>query len=73
MNNKGFLLVDALVNIIIVTSLSLLCLVLFKQFDNYYNGYQKYIDINNEKYDYLFIRNSECEACQIRDLSNQDT
>lgn len=73
MNNKGFLLVDALVNVIIVTSIAILCIAMFKQFDNYYDGYKNYIDESNEKYEYLFIRNSECETCQIRDLSNQDT
>lgn len=73
MNNKGFLLVDALVNIIIVTSLAVLSIAMFKQFDNYYDGYKNYIIESNEEYEYLFIRNSGCDACQIKDLSNQDT
>ncbi len=64
---------DALVNIIIVTSLSLLCILMFKQFDNYYDGFKNYTTESNEAYEYLFIRNDGCDACQIRDLSNQDT
>lgn len=73
MNKKGFLLVDALVNIIIVTSLGLLCIAMFKQFDNYYKYFDEYVLNSNENYDYLFLKNSECDICQIKDLSNQDT
>lgn len=73
MNNKGFLLVDALVNIIIVTSLSLLCIAMFKQFDNYYDGFENYIEKSNEEYEYLFMRINGCDTCRIKDLSKQDT
>ena len=55
MNNKGFLLVDALINCLIVASLSIL-FGLFKQFDNYYDGYEKYSEELNEKYEILFGR-----------------
>lgn len=73
MNKKGFLLVDALVNIIIISSVALICIAMFKQFANYYDGFDEYISNSNEQYDYLFLKNSECDACQIKDLSNQDT
>lgn len=73
MNKKGFLLVDALINIIIVSSVALLSIAIFKQLDNYYIAFEEYINSSNEQYDYLFLRNSECDACQVTDLSNQDS
>ncbi len=65
MNNKGFLLTDALVNVLVVTLLSILCISTFKMVDNFKIGYLDYIKQSNEKYEYLYSQISECLPCQI--------
>lgn len=65
MNNKGFLLSDALVNVLVVTLLSILCLSTYKMLDNFKQGYLKYIEESNEKYEYLYQSIQECVPCQI--------
>lgn len=63
MNNKGFLLIDALVNTLIVSLMCLLCLVTYSSLNNYDEGYKSYIEVTNEKYDLLYTNLSECEKC----------
>ena len=65
MNNKGFMLVDALVNVIVVSSIAILCFYVYRALNNYDDGYKKYINENNEKYDYLYGSLSECTKCLI--------
>jgi len=75
LNNKGFLLIDSLVNVLIVTNLCFLCFISYKAIDNYYEGYDRYIDESNERYDYFFNSLGECEKCVItkqEDLSPQE-
>lgn len=63
MNKKGFLLVDALINCLIVASLSVLCIGVFMQFDNYYKAYKKYNEQLNEKLEILF---KDCNTCLLK-------
>lgn len=65
MNNKGFLLSDALINVIVISLLSILCISTFKMLNNFEDGYLEYTKENNEKYDYLYESISECVPCQI--------
>lgn len=73
MNNKGFLLIDALINVFIVILLSIIGIAIFNQFGNYYKAYEKYNNEANLDYDFLFNNIKECEDCQIEDLSKQDS
>lgn len=72
MNNKGFLLIDALVNTLIVSLMCLLCLMIFHNLNNYDEGLSEYIDRSNEKYDLLYSSLSECEKCDIKESEDID-
>ena len=65
MNNKGFLLSDALINVIVISLLSILCISTFKMLNNFEDGYLEYTKENNEKYESLYESISECIPCQI--------
>lgn len=72
MNNKGFLLSDALINVLVISLLSILCISAFRMVNSFEDGYLEYIEENNEKYEYLYESISECEPCQItRDLPQE--
>lgn len=63
MNNKGFLLIDALVNTLIVSLLCLLCLITYKSIENYDKVYSEYLKNSNEKYDTLYNSLGDCVKC----------
>ena len=65
LNKKGFLLVDSLINVVIVSSLCLLCFVSYKAIDNYYKGYDNYIEESNNRYTYIFNSIGECQRCVV--------
>lgn len=75
MNNKGFLLLDSLVNVLVVSLLCLLCFSIYKAVDNYESGYLNYIEKSNEDYDYFYNSLGICEKCIVEeetDLSKQE-
>lgn len=65
MNNKGFLLLDSLVNILIVSLLCVLCFAIYKAVDNYDEGYLNYLNNSNQDYEYLYNNLGECEKCIV--------
>lgn len=65
MNNKGFLLIDSLVNTLIVSLMCLLCLMTYNSLKNYDEGYFKYEEESNEKYDSLYSSLSDCVKCEV--------
>lgn len=71
MNNKGFLLIDALVNTLIVSLMCLLCLITYRSLDNYDKGYEEYVENSNEKYDLLYSSLSDCEKCIMEESEEE--
>ena len=70
MNKKGFLLLDSLVSVVIVVSLSLLCVSTYQNVSNYYDGYHTYKNRLKEEYENIYSMLGECEKCIIEeDLS----
>lgn len=65
MNKKGFLLLDSLINVLVVSSLCLLCFSVYKSVCYYKDGYESYLNESNEQYDLLFSNLKECEKCKI--------
>lgn len=63
MNKNGFLLVDSLITVAIVSIMSLLCIQIYKATINYEEGYRKYKEEINELYDELYYNLGECEKC----------
>ena len=66
MNNKGFLLADSLINIIIVSLISFLCLLTYRLINNYEDIYLKYNRHSNERYEQVFRSLKGCEKCQMK-------
>ena len=67
MNNKGFLLVDSLVSIFIVSNICLLCMSIFEVIDKYEEGYLEYIDKSNIRLETIMSQTFYCEGCYIDD------
>lgn len=67
MNNKGFLLVDSLVSIFIVSNICLLCMSIFEIIDKYEEGYLEYIDKSNIRLETIMSQTIYCEGCYIDD------
>ena len=65
MNNKGFLLLDSLINICIVVLLCFLCACTYMCIDNYELGYEEYLERTNEKYENVFGSMEECQKCAV--------
>ena len=65
MNRKGFMLLDALINVLVTSVICILCLSIYQAIDNYDEGYKEYIEQSNERYDYLFQGLEECIKCQL--------
>ena len=63
MNKKGFILIDSLINVLIVTLLSFLCLYVYRALDNYEKGHEEYLERSNERYDEVFYRQEVCVRC----------
>ena len=69
MNKKGFLLVDSLITIFIVSVMALLCIAIFESIDNYKKGYQDYKEETNERLNNLYNSLGVCERCVIEEDS----
>ena len=69
MNKKGFLLVDSLITIFIVSAMSILCITIFKSINNYKEGYQSYKEETNERLNNLYNSLGVCERCVIQEDS----
>lgn len=67
MIKKGFLLVDSLVSVLIVCSLSLLCFSIYKSITKQEEVYANYIEKDNSFYISLYSNLDYCEACTIHE------
>lgn len=65
MNNKGFLLVDSLLTVFIITCMCLLCFSIYELILNYEEGYKKNNIATNEAYESIFNNLPICEECVI--------
>lgn len=63
--NKGFLLIDALINVFVVSSLCLLCFSLSKQLTTHEEGYFKYKERLNEELIDIYNSFQICEKCEL--------
>lgn len=64
-SSKGFLLIDSLLTVFIVSSICLLCFSIYKLITNYEKGYLNYQMLSNEDYENIFNDFSICERCVI--------
>lgn len=65
MNKKGFLLIDAIINVLIVSIICSLCLFVYQAIVAYEDGYSSYAQRTNEDYINLFNSLTYCEGCKI--------
>ncbi|MDO4500250.1 MAG: hypothetical protein Q4B60_03135 [Erysipelotrichaceae bacterium] len=65
--NKGFILSDALINVLIVSSLCLLTMSIYRGVNNFDEGFIKYQERINEKYELLHNSLAECKRCLIEE------
>lgn len=69
MNNKGFILTDALLSLLIVSSISILILVISKVNDKAITNYYDFENKENGYFVDIFNEIKICEGCILDDLS----
>lgn len=67
LNKKGFLLVDSIICVLIVTLIAELCFSTYKTIINDENTFDNYVHKQNNYYEYIFDNLDECEACHINE------
>lgn len=72
MNNKGFLLIDSLICIFVVSQVCILCINIYKLVNNYDDLLIEYQERSNEKYEYLYHHLGVCIKCQTEDSFTQE-
>lgn len=65
MNNKGFLLLDALLCVAIVANICLLCFSIYRVIDIDEKVNSRFDEQENEFYYSLFASYEDCEVCRI--------
>lgn len=73
MNNKGFILLDALISVFIVCAISTITINLFVNYKNYKDGYLYYLDDVNDLYEDIFEDLGECERCILQEEETEDS
>ena len=63
MNNRGFLLGDALINVFVVSLLCLLCFSIYRAIGNDEEIFQAYIERTNERYERMYSDMENCVPC----------
>lgn len=72
MNNKGFLLIDSLICVIIVSLLSVLVLSSYQTISKQENIYKEYLKRSNEEYEIIYRGLKDCIKCQTKDSYTQE-
>lgn len=65
MNNKGFLLLDALLVVVITANMCLLCFTIYQAISRDEETVENYQNMENEYYYDLFGSYPECEVCLV--------
>lgn len=68
--NKGFLLVDSLITVLVCSLVCVLTYSIFSTNNNYIEGYRKYQIESNERLTYYLRGLNQCETCEIIDESD---
>jgi len=67
MNNKGFILVDALICVFICISICEICFSIFNCIVNYENGYKSYSERVNDRLVEVYSKIGICEGCIVNE------
>ncbi len=70
MNKKGFLLIDSLITVFIVTIVCFLCYSMYHVILNYKQGYINFQENSNINLEKIYSNSYECEVCEIIDESD---
>lgn len=67
MNNKGFLLIDSLICVIVVSLLSTLVLGSYQTISTQEDVYKEYLKRSNEEHEIIYRGLKDCLRCQTKD------
>ena len=71
-SNKGFILIDSLMTVFIVSCICILCFSIYKSIENYIEGYLRYTEESNIRYEEIYNNLPECEVCEIYEYDQDD-
>lgn len=65
MSRKGFLLIDSIINVFIVSLMCSLVLGIYEAISTYEDGYHSYLENSNQRLIEIYGMLGSCEACLI--------
>ena len=67
MNNRGFILLDALLSVFIVAMLTLITMNVYQSYKTYKDGYNSYQEEMENQYLNIYSSLGECEKCVMKE------
>ncbi len=61
--DRGFILLDSLMTVFIVSCICILCFSVYQSIENYIEGYRMYQDMSNQRYEDIYLSFNDCEVC----------
>lgn len=68
--SKGFLLIDSLITVFVMSILCTLCYSMYNAGINYEEGYRKYQEESNDRLEEIYVHMYDCQGCEIIDESD---
>ncbi|MBQ6217385.1 MAG: hypothetical protein IJK53_08400 [Erysipelotrichaceae bacterium] len=62
-NEKGFFLLDALLSVFLLSCLCILCFSIYNLIERYEEGYLRYQERSNQRYEDILSDLNLCEGC----------
>ena len=62
-NEKGFFLLDALLSVFLLSCLCILCFSIYNLIERYEEGYLRYQERSNQRYEDILSDLNQCEGC----------
>lgn len=70
--DRGFILLDSLMTVFIVSCICILCFSVYKSIENYIEGYRMYQNMSNQRYEDIYLSFNDCEVCVIDEYVEDD-
>lgn len=70
--DRGFILLDSLMTVFIVSCICILCFSVYQSIENYIEGYRMYQDMSNQRYEDIYLSFNDCEVCVIDEYVEDD-
>ena len=64
-HSKGFVLIDSLVAVFLITCICSICFSLYRSQERYREGYERYRKLSDLHYEEIYCSLEECTGCSL--------